>query len=88
MAKKQHTRQSSAGKEVHAKEDEEDHEDPEANDEFEWSPSPGSEHESVENDILIDDEGISDIAKRNGIVINPSGVVSHFGMLKFCISIG
>ncbi len=28
--------------------------------------------ESIENDILIDDEGISDVSKRNGIIINPS----------------
>lgn len=30
--------------------------------------------DSIENDIIIDDEGISDIAKHNGIVINPSKV--------------
>ena len=37
-----------------------------------FNPSSGSE--SIENDIIIDDEGISDILKTNGIVINPSKV--------------
>lgn len=33
--------------------------------------------ESIENDIIIDDEGISDIGKMNGIVINPSKANEH-----------
>lgn len=37
-----------------------------------YKASSGSE--SIETDIIIDDEGISDILKTNGIVINPSKV--------------
>eukprot|EP00094_Tigriopus_californicus_P002639 TCALIF_02551-PA protein Name:"Similar to Abca7 ATP-binding cassette sub-family A member 7 (Rattus norvegicus)" AED:0.06 eAED:0.06 QI:3223/1/1/1/0.88/0.92/28/283/1389 len=35
-------------------------------------PNPSSGSESIENDIIIDDEGVSDIHRVNGIIINPS----------------
>jgi energy-coupling factor transporter ATP-binding protein EcfA2 len=39
----------------------------------ETAPPLSSDTESIENGIIIDDEGISDVAhERNGIVINPS----------------
>jgi len=41
-------------------------------------PSPEDRgEESFENDILVYDEVISDVAKGNGIVINPSLPSSH-----------
>lgn len=33
--------------------------------------------ESIEKDIIIDDEGVSDIIRNNGIVINPSKANEH-----------
>ncbi len=62
-------------KEVKAVADDDDKPRAEQEEEGKYPPPPPSSSsgtESVENDILIDDEGISDVAKRNGIIINPS----------------